>query len=279
MKHIILGIISTALAFNVMAEDIKIATGGEGGGYHTRGTMIGVKIEDLSKGKTQVEVLVTNGSKENIELFDSKEADIFFAQEDALNVTAPNRAYRSKPVGEEAIYHFVNKDSGFTDVADYEGRSDVFIVLVADSGSAITWKSFVQEDEDYGKNPILWADDIWDALSYVSDGTYDGKKIGGALHVTKRGKLDRALAEDFANNVRIGSTSGDRDFDDAKNAEGEKLYTFCELDNNHLGGFKSTAFFGGSDTLCMNAVVGYAVDLDRNLQNAIKKAIVRTDNK
>jgi len=279
MNTVTVAAISASLVFGVGANELSIATGGEGGGYNTRGTEIGAKIEDLSNGNTEVTVMVTNGSGHNIELFDEGKADVFFAQEDSLNVTPPNRAYRSKPIGQEAIYHFVNEKSDFTDPADYEGDKDVYIVLVADSGSAITWANFVKEDSDYGKNPILWADDLWEAISYVSDGTYDGKQIGGALHVTKLGKLDRELAQDFSHNVRIGSTSGDKDFNDAENVNGDALYTKCELENAHLGGFKTTSIFSDPDTLCMNAVIAYSIDLDSDIQKNLKKAIVRTTNK
>lgn len=280
MKKLMIGVLLSMATMTTQADDFIIATGSEGGGYEALGHRI---VEQIKKGADRkkgvdfdLEVLNTNGSLENIELYDDGEVQASIVQADALQVSPPNRPYKSRSAHQEVIYWFANKKNGYTDLEDIEGKKDVLMVIVEGSGASVTMANFVQEDKGYQNNldKAILADDLYDAMDIVSEGTYEGKKVAGVLHVTRVGKLSSELREDFGRKIVIGEMT-DSDFNDAKDENGADLYTKCEVTKRAAAGFQTATVFK-PDTLCMTAKVIYTQDFeDKKARKVIKKAITK----
>ena len=283
MKGIIkAGIISSVLAFTATANagDIVIATGSEGGGYEYIGRNIGVNIITQARKKKLaglgVEVINTTGSKENLELFSDGEAQVVLTQADALAVYPPTRPYKFKESHVEYVYWFANKKNKLYDLEDIEGAKDVLMVLVDGSGAQVTMENFVKEDSGYKINldTSILADDLEDAMDIVAAGVYEGKKVAGLLHVTKKGGFSSELAKDFKKHIVVGSAT-DGDFNDSKVGDID-LYHSCEIENDGLRGFSSSNRFSDNETICMKALVLYSKDdFDKKVYKVVRKGITK----
>lgn len=272
-KTILAATIAMGAAFSPIASALNICTGNEGGGYERLGKAIAGNL------KTKASIINTNGSLENIELFDSKECDIAIVQNDALAVTPPSRPFKSKSAHEEVVYWFYNKKNGFEDLEDVEGKEkDYRIVIIQDSGSDVTMQNFVKEDSGYAGlyNTAILAEDAYDAADIASEGVYqtgDGKqvKVAGFIYVTRPGAFSNDIVTDFKGKLAIGELT-DGDFNDAE-AFGERLYRSCDLSSDYTKGMPK-ASWGSQSTICMDAKVIYAKDLkDRSVKKAINRAV------
>lgn len=278
MKKSIIAL-SVLLSSNVMAGDLAIATGSEGGGYERQGLKIAQNIKAQAAkrklGKIQVDVINTTGSLENIELFDDGEVQVAIVQSDALALNEPKTSYKIKPMGVEAVYWFANKKHEYYNLSDIEGVKDALMVLVDGSGGQVTMQNFVKEDGGYkvSLESAILADDLEDAMDIVATGTHKGKKVAGALYVTSFGGFSAELAKDYGKYIVIGSAT-DKDFNDAT-LNGEPLYVNCEIENNGLRGFSSSNTWTDNETVCMNSVVIYTKDLPRKVLKVVRKGITK----
>lgn len=275
MKKLIIAILSAALSVSAFAEDFKISTGGEGGGYERLGKLIVSNVSNQAKKKKvelEFEVLNSAGSVENIELFNDGEVQAIIVQSDALNVMPLSVPYKAKAAHSEYVFWIYNKDNGYSDLEDIEGNEDVLMVIVDGSGGMITMRSFVAEDGGYETNleNAILADDLYDAADIVSDGKYRGKKVAGVLYVGS--SIPAEIVADFSKNIAVGEAT-DGDFNDAEDVNGGSLYTECSIPKERLSGM-STPTWGEADTLCLEAMVVYTTEFEQSKAvRAIKKGI------
>ena len=83
----------------VQADDFVIATGSEGGGYEKVGHLVRQSIEkqaDRHKVRFDFGILNTNGSLENLDLFNAGEVQAALVQADALNLKSPVIPFKGK---------------------------------------------------------------------------------------------------------------------------------------------------------------------------------------
>ncbi len=272
MKKLLLA--TVFLSASVIADDLVIATGGEGGGYESLGKAIAQQVKKQSSKRGvdfDIEVVNSNGSVENIELLNDGDAQIAIVQADALNVNRPTVQVRTKSAYQETVFWIYNKKNGVEDLEDIEGSDKELIVLVDGSGATITMKSFVQEDKGYSKNleSAIYADDNYDAADIVSEGRYNGKRVAGMLYVGK--SIPSEISKDFTG-LAIGELT-DSDFNDAKDIGGESLYKNCDVLTNKIGGMSTSTIFKPS-TICVNAMVVYADTFEsKGETRVIKKSI------
>lgn len=271
-----LALTSAIAATTAHATDIAITTGGEGGMYERIGYAISQQIKAQAQRKKtsfDVEVINSNGSIDNIELMNEGDANIAIVQADALNVNEPRISYKAKTAHTETVFWIYNKKNGFKDLGDIEGSKKALMVIVDGSGAMTTIQSFVNEDGGYKANldNAILADDLYDAVDIVSEGKYNGSKVAGVLYVG--GKIPSEIVSDFGNKVAIGEAT-DSDFNDAKDVNGDKLYTNCEVSDRQMNGMKDDKW-GSPDTVCMKAMVVYSTqgyDNPKELK-IIKKAV------
>ncbi|CAM0017479.1 hypothetical protein VPHD239_0123 [Vibrio phage D239] len=282
MKNILVALAVSAISLSATAGDFVIKTGSEGGGYFKAGSRVGhsISAEQVKmnkklnkKGKEPVdfdiEVETSNGSIENIQAFNDGDAQGIMVQVDALNLEKPSFKYKVRTSHTEPVLWIYNKEHGYEDLSDVEGRKDFAVVIVEGSGGNVTFNSFIMEDDGYAKNPTVEAMDLEDALDIVAEGEYEGVKVAGMIHVSNT--LPRDTVADYANFVQVGEAT-DGDFNDATDVEGNKLYTNCSIDLKRMGGLKASTWTN-PDTVCVKSVFAWNTqDLSRNEQKVVSKA-------
>lgn len=274
-KVILLAAALVGFSLTAVADDFAIATGSEGGGYERLGHKLVGSINKQARKKDirfDFEVLNTNGSIENIDLFNSGEAQAAIVQADALNIKKPTASFKAKTAHQEKVWWLYNLKNKYEDLDEIEGKKDLRMVLIDDSGAVVTMQSFVAEDEDYEINysTALYADDFYDAADMVCEGKSDSKKIAGMLYVGK--SIPAEIAQDFKGCVGIGEAT-DSDFNDAKDVNNEPLYTNCKIERNQLQGMKGGSW-GGQNTVCVNAMVIYSNSFEeKEVNRVVKKGV------
>lgn len=282
MKRILTALLATTLSLTAFAGDFTIATGSEGGGYFKQANRVGhaISAEQIKmnkklkkKGKEPVdfdiEIVTSNGSIENLANFNDGTVQAAMIQVDALNLDKPSFKYKVRTSHTEPVLWLYNVEHGYKDLSKVEGRKDFAIVIVEGAGGNVTFNSFIQEDEGYGKNPTVEALDFEDALDIVAEGEYEGMKVAGLVHVSN--SLSREIVSDYAKFVQVGEAT-DGDFNDATDVEGNKLYTNCSINLKKMGGLKASTWTD-PDTVCVKSVFVWNVqELNRNEQKVVQKA-------
>ena len=292
-KTVIITAVVAAIAPQALAsETFGLCGGSDGGFYNALAGSIDTGIaKEAGRKKIQVqtEVLETYGSMENIDLYSSGDCALMIVQPDALNVSSFAGSYDYYQAHTEAAYWLANKEHGIGDLEDIEGKHKQWrIVIVDGSGSDVTMRSFVSEDKGYQGlyDSAIYADDTYDAASIVAQGKYNHNgthvKVAGTLMITRPGAFSADIVSDFKGKLMVGELT-DGDFNDAKAADGSKLYQNCEISKKHTQGLER-ASWGSQDTICMRAAVvvnrSWFEQFDRNearaLRSVVKKAVNRS---
>lgn len=226
------------------SANVAITSGATGGTYH------GVYGQNLSqilkeRGHT-VEVMTSAGSVENIRRVASGEAQVGFAQADALAYTSQredtNAAMILGSLGQECIYVAVADNGPIDDEDDLEHAK--IAVGAEGSGSAVTWHYAQSLEDDYANASTHY--------------------VGGALALgqVKAGRLDAFLWVTSPTNLNHkflqivrGQNSGLRliDFDDYDINDtldnGQQVYEFRDVD------VEAGAFADDIETACTDVLV------------------------
>lgn len=269
--------------------DVNICGGSEGGTYISVAHDIAKSIQRQDrKGLLNVAVLETEGSYDNIDLMNEDECNIAILQGDVsayAHATGKlSKDFKSYTAHTETIIYMANTKNGYTDLEKIEGKEDVYLVVANNSGSLGTLQNFANEDDGYKVNleSAIFADDAYDAAMIASTGTYNGKKVAGALLVTRphTSSLIGELSEDFGATLTVGAMS-DGDFDDAKDNNGEKLYFDVKFPSARYA-FEKHETFGDQSTLAVNAVAEFNPDFGisdrkqaRKVSKIVKKGIAK----
>ena len=268
---------ASQLAFATPAE-LKFCTGGEGGFYESLGTDIGRTIVKGTEIKSVV--LNTGGSVENAEKLKDKECDIAVVQADAV-ITQPLPAdVKVVDAHEEVVFWLFGKN-GVNDFGKMEQDAlakKYAVATVSGSGAGVTLKHWIETDDDYKGVVVVEFDDWYAAAEAVSQG-YVKKagvsvEIAGMLYIGRPGKITADITEDFGNQLLIGEVNDDS-FANAKDANGNPLYTACSIGSKQASGVKIDTF-GSADTYCLRAQVVYNNEWhagDRKLRKAVDKGI------
>ena len=95
---------------------LRLATGQQGGIYYEFGKLMKKAVEDLD-----VEVMVTAGSVENIDLLEAGKADAALVQSDVL-AKMPQKRTEQAVLYNEAIQLIANRKSGIKSVKDIDAK-------------------------------------------------------------------------------------------------------------------------------------------------------------
>lgn len=268
----------TASAVGYQPENSVLsgASGGEGGGYEA---LINMTMRSIMQQKgadqyfTEANNVNTNGTIENLEMFNAGEVALTVIQADGANAFPPSLPFKAKKAHTEKAFWVYNLNNGISDLKDLEGREDMIMVMAEGSGGFVTMNSFVQEDGGYKVNleKAHMADDLYDAASIVADGNVNGKKVAGFLYVGK--KLPAEIGQDFGRDLRIGELT-DGDFNDAEDVNGDPLYTKCDIEDVEMGGLTDEVM-GAPDTVCQSAFVIYRADMPKNMQRIVQKGVIK----
>lgn len=214
----------------VMAQTTPFAlcTGKNEGNYYKAGNI-------MAKYVTNISVLRTEGSVDNLNRIMKGECQGGFVQSDALksyqdsNAESISKVKRVGPLYNEYVHLLVNKKLGIESIKDLKDGMRV-AVGVDGSGSAITWQTFVASSKagwfhgkKYDKIIPVFANDYGELMA-----ANDGHDIQAVLWVSSFGSsYIKKDAAEFENLVLVDTA--DKDFKDVKDASGEPIYNFAEI--------------------------------------------------
>lgn len=242
------------------------------------GTAIGNSITKNTD--IQLNVLTTGGSVENAELMKDGDCDIAIMQADAA-VTKPLPTDVKIVDGHMEQVYWLHGPSGIDDFGKMEDDAvakKYAFAAVAGSGALVTVRNWIETDDDYKGAVIVEFDDWYAAAEAVAQG-YVKKagvtvEIAGMLYIGRPGKITSDITEDFGTQILIGEVN-DSSFANAKDANGNPLYTACSVDSKLASGLK-TSTFGSPDTYCLRAQIVYNNDWhqgDKKLRRGVDKGI------
>lgn len=257
---------------------LNFCTGGEGGFYQDLGTAIGSSI--VKGTSTKLEVLTTGGSVENAELLKDGDCDIAIMQADAA-VTKPLPPDVKIVDGHQEVVYWLHGKTGIDDFGKMEEDAiakKYAFAAVAGSGALVTVRNWIETDSDYKGAVIVEFDDWYAAAEAVAQG-YVKKagvtvEIAGMLYISRPGKITSDITEDFGTQILIGEVN-DSSFANAKDANGNPLYTACSVNSKQTNGLK-TSTLTAPDTYCLRAQVVYNNSWhqgDKKLRRAVDKGI------
>lgn len=281
MKHtaILLALLLTVSGLaSATPSTLNFCTGGEGGFYQDLGTAIG---NSIVKGTgIQLEVLTTGGSVENAELMKDGDCDIAIMQADAA-VTKPLPTDVKIVDGHTELVYWLHGKTGVDDFGKMEEDSvakKYAFAAVAGSGALVTVRNWIETDSDYKGAVVVEFDDWYAAAEAVAQG-YVKKagvtvEIAGMLYIGRPGKITSDITEDFGAQILIGEVN-DSSFANAKDVNGNPLYTECAVDAKQTNGLK-TSTLTSPDTYCLRAQIVYNNAWhqgDKKLRRGVDKGI------
>ena len=278
-KIIIASLLSIFMSGAIAApSELNICTGGVGGFYEDLGTAIGRTFGKAS-GVT-VNILNTGGSVENAAKMKEGECHMAIIQADAVTSQPLPTDLKVVDAHTEVVYWIFGKSGidNFNRMENDDVAKKFAFATVSGSGAEVTLKNWIDTDDDYkGAVPVEF-DDWYQAAEAVAQGFVmkAGMKveIAGMLYISKPNKISADITEDFGPELVIGQIE-DSSFQGSKDANGNPLYTQCEISGKQTSGLR-TSTFSASDTYCLRAQVVYNNDWhqgDRKLRRLIDKSI------
>ena len=260
---------------------LKFCTGGVGGFYEGLGTSIGGKITN-EVGNT-LKVLTTGGSVDNAKKLKAGECDIAIIQADAVITQPMPSSFKAVNAHEEVVYWLYPKGGGVDDFGDMEDdkvMKKYAFATVKGSGAAVTLNNWIKTDKDYaGAVPVEFKD-WYSAAEAVAQGfTMDSGvrvDIAGMLYIGRLGMLPADITSDFGSQIMVGGVD-DSSFENAKDANGNFLYTHCAIPKGKTSGLEGPGTFSDVKTYCLRAQVvfnnAYLNGLDEAETTAVRRAV------
>lgn len=271
-------LISVSSLASAAPSTLNFCTGGEGGFYQDLGKAIGSSI--VKNTGIELNVITTGGSVENAELMKDGDCDIAIMQADAA-VTKPLPTDVKIVDGHIEQVYWLHGKTGIDDFGKMEDDAvakKYAFAAVAGSGALVTVRNWIETDDDYKGAIIVEFDDWYAAAEAVAQG-YVKKagvtvEIAGMLYIGRPGKITSDITEDFGTQILIGEVN-DSSFANAKDANGNPLYTECSVDSKQASGLK-TSTIGSPETYCLRAQIVYNNDWhkgDKKLRRGVDKGI------
>jgi TRAP transporter TAXI family solute receptor len=198
---------------------LRLATGPETGTYYGFGAMLKKAASDID-----IQVIVTEGSQENLELILAHKADAALVQSDVL-ARIPLKETEQTAVYFEPVQLIANAQSGIKSVKDLKAGKHRILIGPKGSGTSMTWEGLCRLDDAYGKIPTEHADYDKALVQVASDPNALMLFVGGLnspliraadIFAAQRGDLRLVAVDDW-------------DFDDKKDRHGNPIYTFVKI--------------------------------------------------
>jgi TRAP-type uncharacterized transport system substrate-binding protein len=226
--------------FGQSGEDIilRIATGGKKGMYYPAGEVLSA----FSPSGVQIERLATDGSWDNVARAINGEVQLIVAQPDTIALLEreyPQYANQFSLLGtlhtEYAQVICNREENDFYSVAGNLEDAGVSLAIVnKDSGANLMFGNWIAEDSGYSRTDIRYytGDSASsDAVTAVKSGAVDCLLLTRGLSAS----LTQDLDSDEWRKLRLVSAD-DSDLNDAKDADGNRLYDFVDFPEDALTG-------------------------------------------
>lgn len=231
---------------------LAFLSGSEAGNYYWVGSNLSTRL----KGSVQVNVHQTSGSINNLDKLSDSSCDAAFVQNDALLVyTAKNprlisQIERAGDLYKEYVHLLCNKEVKASRITELKADTTIAIGPLG-SGSSVTWEGFVQADKKrYGTIPTSTLSGLR-ALNAVAE----GNSVQCMIFTASPGSSFMVNdAQSRADKVKLVAAD-DRDFDNARDAKGKKLYTFQSINGRTYPKFLGGTFtYSDYSTVSVDAV-------------------------
>jgi TRAP-type uncharacterized transport system substrate-binding protein len=152
-KYFFVGAFASLLcASSVMAGQVTLCAGKEGGGYDNVMRAVGI---ELQKQGHEVTIKNMDGSESILNALETGQCNYGPAQKDIHYLLSKNDAAFEKAVRPAAVLYnevmtmVCSKESGIDELSDITDKNTVIVDTIG-SGSALTWDNMVQIEKDYG---------------------------------------------------------------------------------------------------------------------------------
>jgi len=257
IKNMMLGIavamsLSTFATTPVLAqsEPVKVCTASKGGNYE----YVGLKLQEALRGQTDIEVVNTAGSWDNLERMARGECDAAVVQSDALYVygkEAGNLDYFNLgALYTEYVHLLCNRKSGVEEWADLNKNTKVFSGGRG-SGADVTARGLIQADAEFGNKSYVGVPLLNEQNPDVSLMKVKGGAAECLVYVGSKGnKFMGTNAQKLANDLVLRPVE-DKDFNDVTltddNGVTMSVWTPVEMPYSTYEKLMPTGVFGRKD--------------------------------
>lgn len=283
---IFVGLAAIAMSFSTIAQaapvEVNLCTGASGKPYHQVGQMI---AEAARGSNVKVNVIAdTGGTWGNIQrtVLNSQDAegscDAMIGQPDGpvvLKRQQPGEARKLRQIGQlhrEYLQVLCNAKSKVSDLYDLDS-DDTVAIGEPGSGAWLIWQNFVAEDDGYSK--IKTSNDSGSlALAAVAQGDATCMLVPAGVPDPVVAEADQYYAGEI---ILAGAT--DKDFNDAVDLKGDKLYEFTKLPGGKYKNSFQSGWFGGSTPETVSWLAGVYVNSERITDNKVLGDLIRAVNR
>jgi TRAP transporter TAXI family solute receptor len=270
MKKMLIALALTLASSQVIANEVAISTGGRGGAYHATGEQL-AKI--LTEYDYKTNVMKSKGSIENIDRVADGEADLGFAQLDAVAwwmARNPGKSKNFKVLGNlfpECVYIAVNKDGPIDDESDLQTDKGKIAVQKKGSGAAVTWEYMRELNSKYANSQTLYQGgmQVLSQLASQPDGD-----VNAFLWVSNPEKLDQRYLNTVLNNDNLKLIDvDDWDLNDKHEELGRSIYRFEKPE-------VKKGFLNDQEikTICMDSVVIASKTADDDMVDDVADVLI-----
>lgn len=283
MRNLFIGLaLSLASTAALATPDLSFCSGSAGGFYDSIAQVIAKDIG--AKAKIKVAVVNTGGSVENAEMLRDGECQLAIMQADAVTSKPLPPDVRVTDAHQEAVF-WIHGKTGVKDLSAMSKAANAKrgIALVGGGGAEVTLRNFGMVDEDY-KNLVIVPFDEWEEAAEATRNGYVQRggriDIAGMIYVGRKGAIDREIVDGYKEGLSIGEID-ESSFLEAKDNNGNPLYTKCVLSDEDASGLKTDTVFK-PDTLCLRAQVVYNNamfdGMDKKEARALRKVVNKSIN-
>jgi len=246
-------ILTEASAAATANAALRLCTGGTKGNYYFSGQ----QIKHQAQGDIAVEVVSTRGTWDNFIKMANDECDAAIVQADgwsvwnAKNPSAALMLERVDVLYDEYVHLYCNRESGIDEVGDLEDNSGKYTILTGKngSGSQVTWRNFIIEDDDYGPEHVTQLP-LGGARARTK--VKAGIDAQCAIYVAGLNSSFMTKVEELSKWVRLVDVD-DGDFNDTVDPAGNPVYTFKTIPEKTYPGLIDAVF--SLDTVAVKAVL------------------------
>ena len=245
--------VSATVMAEVSTPTMTMATASRTGNYQ----MFGSLMKKEMKGKVDVALRNTAGSKENLELLREGKVDAAMIQSDAIDLFLRNNPdyvmlAEQSVIYPEPVQMVANGDSDIVSVKDLLEDSRKYIIVGPDgSGTAMTWDGFVAQDSAYARIPVKHMKAETAILKVKQDPNAVMMYVSG-LKSSALKDADRAAA---GGKIQLDAED-DWNFNDKTDRYGTEVYHFVDIPGDTYPNLQAGRFYGTNsvETLAVSAV-------------------------
>lgn len=273
-----LALMSTTTAYAATPQTVRFCTGAQGGNYEFSGLEI---ARQMAGAPTQVAVVNTKGSLENLARLDSSDAsgcDAAIVQSDALAVymkSNPRSSLsieRGRSMYQEYVHLICNKSADLGKITDLTNKT-VVLVGANGGGSAVTWESFTLADKTrYGVVPTRPVGGLR-AASMVQEGSEAAcmfQVIG--LKAPAINEVNTLAATSDGRLVMVAAD--DSDMPSVRDPKGKPMYSKASIPGGTYPAMQHGTFSSSVGTIAVDAVfvtkTSWIDDHDADYQNLLR---------